>query len=537
MRLLLIAPWSYAYGDETRLPTALGDVGVAWLAPASIATVAALAPSDFRVSLCDETVEPVDFDAAVDAVGISANVSQVRRAIAIAGAFRARGKVVIMGGPHVSLAPEAFEGHADCIVVGEFEPIAETVFADLRNGTLKSRYDGSRADLCGSPAPRWDLYRNDRAVSGVVQTSRGCPFECNFCDVIQYLGRVQRHKDNAQVIAEVQNLYDLGYNSIVLADDNFTVYRKRAKALLRALAAWNGAEGRDYVVFATQVSIDAARDQELLALCNDAGLLHLFVGIETSDADNLKDSKKRQNLHVDLAAEVRKLVSHGLRVQAGLIVGFDHDDRSVFARQFEFAMTLPVPTFKTGVLVAPIGTPLYVDMQAAGRIANDDLLTQYSPASLVTNLTPARMSRDDLYIGTKWLVSKLFDPENFYIRLKAMSELLAPPPWERRGGRKRPLLRPDIAAALSQVRRTLSRSDPRIVDVIQRTFALMRDRPQARQGVGEALSHYLMNLRSSEVDGLYDRAWARMDAPPFGIASANQLERIRADWKAQALCA
>src|SRR5262249_51648305 len=152
--------------------------------------------------------------------------------------------------PHVSLAPELFAGKADCLVVGEFEPIAEAVFADMRSGVLRARYDGAKADLRRSPTPRWDLYPNERAIGGVVQTSRGCPFECHFCDVIQYLGRVQRHKEDAQVIAEIQTLYDRGYNFISLADDNFTIYRRRAKSLLRAISHWNGADERDYVLFA-----------------------------------------------------------------------------------------------------------------------------------------------------------------------------------------------------------------------------------------------------------------------------------------------
>src|SRR5262249_30398477 len=161
-----------------------------------------------------EAVTPVDFGLDVDVVGVTANVSQALRAIDIARAFRTRGKPVILGGPHVSLAPELFADAADSLVVGEFEPIAADVLADLRRGTLKPRYQGAAADLGTSPVPRWDLYPNDCALVGVVQTSRGCPFECHFCDVIQYLGRNQRHKTDAQVIAEVQQLYDLGYNFI-----------------------------------------------------------------------------------------------------------------------------------------------------------------------------------------------------------------------------------------------------------------------------------------------------------------------------------
>jgi radical SAM superfamily enzyme YgiQ (UPF0313 family) len=529
MRLLLIAPRSNAHTEYSGLSAPGNDASVTRIAAASIATVAALAPEDFRVSLCDEAVRAVDFAAEADVVGISANVSQALRAIEIAQAFRQRGKVVVMGGPHVSLAPELFEGRADCVVAGELEPIAQTVFADMRRGALKPRYDGSKADLRRSPMPRWDLYPNDRAVGGVVQTSRGCPFECHFCDVIQYLGRVQRHKDDAQVIAEIQNLYDHGYSFISLADDNFTVYRKRAKSLLKAIAAWNGAAGRDWVIFATQMSIDAARDEELLELCNEAGLLNAFVGLETSDEASLAESKKRQNMRVDLGAEIGKIVSRGLRVEAALMVGFDHDDRTVFARQLEFAMSLPVGGFNVSVLVAPVATPLYEAMRAQGRIVSDEVLAQFPSANLITNFTPARMSRDELYVGAKWLISKLMHPDNFSLRLQAMSELLAPPPWERHGRGRRLPARPKAAALFTQVTRDLTRRDERVAALVQRAFALMRKRPEIRDGISDALSNYLMTLRSYEVNGVYDRAWAGMDTPPFGEASSDaRLERIRA---------
>ncbi len=521
MRLYLIAPLSDAHTEYSRLATAANGVAhVTRVASAAIATVAALAPGDFAITLCDEAVQPIDFDGDFDVVGVSANVSQARRALEIAATFRARGKTVVMGGPHVSLAPELFEGHADCLVIGELESAADELFADMRRGALQARYICARADLSHSPPPRWDLYPNDLAVSGVVQTSRGCPFECHFCDVIQYLGRVQRHKDIAQVIAEIQLLYDLGHNFISLADDNFTVYRKRAKALLQAIADWNGADGRDYVTFATQMSIDVARDHEVLALCNEAGLLNAFVGIETSDADGLIESKKRQNLKVDLQAECCKIVSAGLRIEGGLIVGFDSDDRSAFRRQFDFAMALPVGTFNVSVLVAPVATPLHEGMVKSGRIVTDDVAAQFPSANLITNFRPAQMSREDLYIGAKWLVNKLLDPENFYHRLEAMSALLASPPWVRRGSgsRRRHPGRRKAEALFSHVLRDLMRRDPRIATLMRRSFALMAARPEIRDGLSDALTHYLMTLRSYELDGVYERGWAELEGPPFGAA-------------------
>jgi radical SAM superfamily enzyme YgiQ (UPF0313 family) len=531
MRFYLIAPQSNGHAEFTRQSLSAGRGGrVTRVAAAAITTVAALVPSDFDISLCDEAIQQVDFD--VDAViGLSVNVTQALRGLEIADNFRARGRTVVMGGPHVSLAPELFEGRADALVIGEFEPIANEFFSDLRAGALKPRYRGGKADMTQSPLPRWDLYPNELAVSGVVQTSRGCPFECNFCDVIQYLGRVQRHKDNAQVVSEVQTLYDLGYSMIGLADDNFTVYRKRTKSLLKALAEWNGKDGRDYVSFATQMSIDVARDDEILALCYEAALLNAYVGIETSNQDSLAESKKRQNLHVDLAEACRKVVRAGIRLEAGLMVGFDHDDQTCFERQFDFAMTLPVSAFNVTVLVAPAATPLFEELRVQGRIVSDEVLAQFPSANLITNFEPAQMTRDELYVGAKWLINKLLDPDNFELRLESMLDMLVPPPWERNGDgrRRRPLARAKPVALFSRVLQDLTRRDRRIAGLVRRTFDRMRKRPEIREVLGDALTYYLMTLRGYEIEGVYERGWAALAAPPFGIATADErLSHIRA---------
>lgn len=531
MQFYLIAPRSNSHTEFSRQSISIDQSDrVTRVAACAITTVAALVPADFEIVLCDEAIQAIDFD--VEAViGISVNVTQAQRGLEIADAFRARGRTVVMGGPHVSLAPELFQGRADCLVVGELEPIAAELFSDMRAGALKPRYNGGKADLTLSPPPRWDLYPNELAVSGVVQTSRGCPFECNFCDVIQYLGRVQRHKTNAQVLDEIQRLYDLGYGSIGLADDNFTVYRKRTRSLLGALAEWNGKDGRDYVTFATQMSIDVARDDEILSLCYQAGLLNAYVGIETSNKESLAESKKRQNLNVDLVEACRKIVRAGLRLEVGLMVGFDHDDRSIFQSQFDFAMALPVSGCNVTVLVAPVATPLFDNLRAEGRIVSDEVLAQFPSANLITNFEPAQMTRDDLYVGAKWLINKLLDPDNFETRLQSLIELLIPPPWERdrAGGRRRPLARRKPVALFSRVMHDLMRRDKRIARLVRRTFDRMRERPDVREVLGDALTYYLVTLRGYELQGIYERGWAAMPEPPFGIATADErLSRIRA---------
>ncbi|MGS4947221.1 B12-binding domain-containing radical SAM protein [Meridianimarinicoccus sp. RP-17] len=457
-------------------------------AAAGIATVAAFFPDDFELRLCDEIVEPVDYDDPAEVIAISVNIAQAAGAAIIARRFRAMGRTVILGGAHVSLAPDIFEGVADCLVLGEFEQIADDVVADIADGTLKRRYQGGKADLGNARMPRWDLYPNELALAGVVQTSRGCPFDCNFCDVIQYLGRVQRHKPPELVIHEVQALYDLGYRQINLSDDNFTVYRQRTLVLLEALAAWNGADGRDPVSFMTQMSIDVARHPELLAACNRAGLRFGFVGLETSNIEALKESRKRQNMRIDLVEQCEKVVRAGVSLQAGLMIGFDSDDLSCFERQFDFAMALPIVVYRLSVLVAPIATPLYDQMRAAGRIVEEPSLVPVTSGSSLTNIQPAQMSREQLGEGAEWLRHALLDPGNAIGRFERYAQLLGDMPEHlTQPDRRDPAARSHPFMELFSV---MAR-DPAARRVIDCVRDLAATRPTLRGDLMQALGLYL----------------------------------------------
>ncbi|MBO9500681.1 radical SAM protein [Brevundimonas sp. A19_0] len=516
VRFLLIAPRPHWDADFGGIAGGPGD-SVTRVAPIAIATVAAMAPEGIEVALHDEALAPVDFEARADFIGITANVSQARRAIEIAREFRARGKPVIIGGPHITLDPQVFDGACDVAVTGEFEEIAESFYADMLGGTLKPRYVGGRPDLARSPVPAWQLFDNDRALVGVVQTSRGCPFECNYCDVIQYLGRKQRHKTPDQVITEVQRLYDLGYNRIALADDNFTVYRKRAAELLDALSAWNGRDGRDHVIFATQVSIDVARDDDMLTACAEAGVSNLFIGVESVNEESLKASKKRQNLNTDMQAQLRKVVSHGLKVEAALMVGFDADDLTIFERQYRFGMGLPVGTFKISSLVAPMATPIYAEMLQAGRLDLTGEQAHFPGADMVTNIVPAQMTRQQLYTGTRWLISRLYSPAAFWTRFEALAEILGPNPLLQRGtGRlHNPPSRAKANAHFGRMARAIGRAYPDIAEVIGKANRLMRARPEVRDGLADILTTWMLSLYVHIEKGVYDPEWALMDGPPF----------------------
>lgn len=386
------------------------------IADLAIATVAAFVPSDFVVKLCDECMSPINFDIGTDFVGITGKVSQWGRMKAIARRFRERGVTVIIGGPFASLSPETVRPHCDILVRGEIEEIAEGLFSDLREGQWKEEYIGTKPDLRSSPIPRWDLYANSRAVAGTVQTSRGCPFECDFCDVIEYLGRKQRHKSVEQVLAELDQLYRLGYRNVYLADDNFTVYRNRAKELLAALVEWNARRVDGAVQFATQLSIDAARDQEMVRLCAQAGFSSVFIGIETPNEESLLVAKKRQNMKRDLVADIQQFVDCGVGVTAGMIVGFDGDGPGIFDLQYDFAMSTGVSIWQIGALVAPEATPLYARLAAEKRLVlGESAEVQASP--LRTNIIPKKMTRTQLLEGLERLCHGLYHPSAFGQRL------------------------------------------------------------------------------------------------------------------------
>jgi radical SAM superfamily enzyme YgiQ (UPF0313 family) len=371
-------------------------------------TIAGMFPEDFNVRICEEHITNVDFDTSADYVGITGKVSQRNRMIALAGEFRRRGKIVMMGGPYASLSPDVLRPHCDILVRGEVEEMFDRICDDLRTARWKPEYIGGKADLSNSVIPRWEKYPNDRALVGTVQTSRGCPFECEFCDVIQYLGRKQRHKPIGLVLTECDELYRHGYRAIFLADDNFTIYRSRAKELLAAIREWNNRQEYGQVQFLTQVSIDAAKDDELLRMCAEAGLTTVFIGIESPNEDSLKETKKRQNTRVDLIQQVQRFFDHGIYVIGGMIVGFDADGLDIFKRQYEFAMAAAIPIFSLGTLVAPEATPLHERMKKLGRLEEDGSEAAATPWS--TNIIPHQMTRDQLLEGIRWLYNNLYHP-------------------------------------------------------------------------------------------------------------------------------
>ncbi|WP_449235533.1 radical SAM protein [Azospirillum doebereinerae] len=465
---------------------AWGLEGRTSVADLATATVAAFVPQGWDIRLTDETITPIDPEADVDdcdVVAITGKVSQRARMFALAEAYRRRGALVVIGGPYASLSPDDVRPHADVLVTGEIEDIAAGLFADLAAGTWRDRYEGGRPDLRGSPVPRWDLYPNHGANLGALQTSRGCPFQCDFCDVIQYLGRRQRHKDPDQVIAELEVLYRHGYRRILLADDNFTAYRRHAHAVLAALRVWNEAHAADPVQFMTQVSVDLARDPELMAACKAARLDTVFIGIETVNEDSLRDSGKRQNLHQGASDALAIILSHGIAVYAGIIVGFDADKPDIFARLADFFHDSPVPMLSIGALVAPNGTPLHDRMKAEGRLTGEDWQSAASP--FATNIRPIGMSQRELLVGVSRLCAEVYAPAAFERRMMNFLAAYNGPSAQPRA----PSLVPLPASERALVKR-LSGLGEAEKGMILRILGAAMARPDAQGPVVEFLSRY-----------------------------------------------
>lgn len=483
------------YGAEVY--AARGFAPAAFLADLVVPTLAAMAPPDFHVEICDEHLEPVDFTQDVDYVGITGKVSQWGRTQAIAAEFRRRGKVVLIGGPHASLCPERVRPHCDVLVKGEIEEIAAELFADLAAGRCRDEYEGGPADLAMTPIPRWDLYRkyNDRVLTATVQTSRGCPFECEFCDVIQYVGRRQRRKPIANVLAELETVYDHGYRSVLFADDNTTAGKSWVKELLAALAEWNDRRPAGRMSLSTQLSIEAARDSELLRMLSRAGFTHCFIGIETPNEESLAGSRKHQNLRRNLrhatkqdptlVDQVHTFLDHGIGVTAGMICGFDQDGPDIFDRQFRFAMEAGVPICTLSALAAPYATPLNARLARAGRLVDGYEIPGH-PWN--TNIVPERLSRDELTAGIRGLANRLYDPDHFGDRVLSYIERLRFPAGARpptRQGAMRSVDRDTLAliAGIPKLGAAAARMWDRVVQALPRN-------PGATPPIMEAMIRY-----------------------------------------------
>jgi radical SAM superfamily enzyme YgiQ (UPF0313 family) len=384
----------------------------------SLPTVAALTPPGHEVVLCDENVERIDWNTDADIVGITGYVVHKQRIFEIAAEFRRRGKLVAAGGPFASLCPEELRGRVDVLFVDEAEYTWPRFIRDYEAGAWQAEYrQDDKPSMLDSPVPRFDLLKVDRYRTLTIQFARGCPYSCDFCDIIVMYGRRPRTKSVPQVLAEVEAVHRLGIPNIFVVDDNFIGNKKEAKALLAALADWQRGHGYP-IEFMTEVSLNAAQDDELLALMKEAHFATVFVGIESPRAASLAESNKAQNMREDLLAAVHRIQASGIQVMAGMIVGFDSDDASIFDEQFRFIQEARIPISMTGMLNAMPRTPLHSRLKAAGRLIAESVGDQF----VFTNIVPHGMSRVELYEGYRRLLRRLYAYRHY--RRRSMALLL-----------------------------------------------------------------------------------------------------------------
>lgn len=386
--------------------------------PLGLATVAALTPPSWEVSIADENVEDINFDTDADLVGITAFNVQFHNAVRLASEFRKRGKPVVFGGPYCSLFPEAFEGKGDYRIAGEAEKLWPEFLGDFAAGRARELYqaEGAKADLATSPVPRYDLIRGERYNMFSLQTSRGCPFACEFCDIIVMDGRAPRIKTVEQVLEEVEHCRKQGAHYIVFGDANFIGHMPFAKKLLKALVDYQQANGYP-LEFSCELTVNASHHPDILELLQAANFYTVFVGIESPRRESLMETGKTQNTRRNMVEDIARFHAHHISVCAGMIVGFDSDDRLIFKEQFDFLTELGVPFTTCGTLMALPNTPLLKRLESEGRLVDRDWTEMNGHGSADCNYIPKQMTREELLRGYNWLIRSLYRYDSYSSRL------------------------------------------------------------------------------------------------------------------------
>jgi radical SAM superfamily enzyme YgiQ (UPF0313 family) len=347
-------------------------------------------------------------------------------------------KTIIAGGPLFTTGHTAFP-QIQHFVLGEAEEIMPQLIEDLKGGALRHHYQADgRPDITRTPSPRWDLIDFRHYATMAVQFSRGCPYDCEFCDIIVMNGRVPRTKSPAQLLNELETLRIRGWkDTVFLVDDNFIGNKKLTKELLQEMIEWR-VRARAGMVFFTEASVNLADDIELCELMVTAGFKKVFLGIETPSAESLEECRKLQNRGRDLVETVKTLQRFGLEVMGGFIIGFDNDKQDIFKRQFEFIQQSGVVTAMVGLLTALPETRLYRRLVKEGRIEAE---TTGNNTDAVLNFKP-KLERAFLLAGYRELLKKLYEPRTYYQRIRIFLK------DHRPSGPKLPLSRSDFQAFL-----------------------------------------------------------------------------------------
>jgi radical SAM superfamily enzyme YgiQ (UPF0313 family) len=429
MRALLVYPefprtyWGFQHG--------LAAIGKrASLPPLGLITVAALLPRGWSLRLVDMNIERLtDEDLRwAEVVLVGGMLVQEASMHEVLARARALGRRTVVGGPAVSTSPERFP-EADFLFGGEAEGREGDLIAAIEGrspGVLPLRKE-ARPDVRTSPVPRHDLLDLGAYASMALQYSRGCPFQCEFCDIIEIFGRVPRMKTPAQVLAELDALRALGWRgSVFFVDDNFIGNIREVRKLLPELRGWQDAHDRPFELY-TEASVNLAGDEKLVAAMVAAGFTSVFLGIETPSPEALRETKKTQNLRLDLVDAVDRLTRAGLEVMAGFIVGFDSDDAGAFEAQQLFLDEAPIPLAMVGILTALPGTALWRRLEAEGRLRDHSDGDAFARTNFET-----RLDEEVLVAGYADLLARLYSPAGYLRRCQAYLDRAPLPsrtPW------------------------------------------------------------------------------------------------------------
>jgi radical SAM superfamily enzyme YgiQ (UPF0313 family) len=414
MKVLLVYPeypptyWSFRFavpfqGKKASYP------------PLGLLTIAPLLPKSWVKKLVDlntEKLEDRDIKWA-DVIFVSAMIVQKKSAVEVIRRSKAMGKIVVAGGPLWAKDPDCIEG-VDHVVVGEAEYLLPEFVRDFEQGKAKQSYSSNdMPSLKDTPLPDFDLINLRNYSSMLIQFSRGCPFNCEFCDIIEIFGRKSRGKGFEQFISELDLLYAKGWRgSVFIVDDNFIGNKTIIRNLLPHLIKWQKAHNYPFNFF-TEASVNLAREDDMIEMMVEAGFRKVFLGIETPVEESLKHTQKMQNTTMDLVQAVRKIQHGGMEVLSGFIVGFDSDPDDVFTRVIDFIRKAAIPVSMVGLLSALPGTQLTRRLMSEGRLLKE---SAGSNTSLDLNFVPV-MDPKKLVEGYKKILSHIYEPREYYERV------------------------------------------------------------------------------------------------------------------------
>jgi len=383
--------------------------------PLGLMTVASMLAEEWNKKLVDVNISDLKEEDIVwaDIVFISAMIVQKENALEIIRKCALYGKKIVAGGPLFTTRHEEFQG-VDHFVLNEAEITLPLFLEDLKKGNPRHLYTSEkRPDITKTPAPLWSLIDFRNYASMVVQYSRGCPFNCEFCDIIVMNGRIPRTKSPEQLLHEIQLLYDEGWRgSLFIVDDNFIGNKARVKKMLPSLIAWQKEHRYPYKLL-TEASTNLADDEELMVLMKDANFSKVFLGIETPNIDSLKECRKTQNVTRSLSESVKIIQQNGMQVMGGFIVGFDSDTERIFEAQIKFIQQIGVVTAMVGLLNALPQTGLWRRLKSENRLLKDTT-GENTDGSL--NFVP-KMGKKKLVAGYKKILSTIYSPKYYYKRI------------------------------------------------------------------------------------------------------------------------